>query len=385
MLSYIFLFRRTLWAQKCFAAWIACAALLTGCWDSREIDNLSIIQGVAIDTDQQDMLELTYQHLIAQKSRKNMYSNVTTFNKDSIQSASREQAKQVSRAPLYSFIRLILISDQAIQKTRIDQLLDTFTRSYKPSRKSLVMIVKGNAKEALNKIGKHKEIPSIDLEALAKNSDFNSKIPYRITLGEMSTHISQGADFLIQCLESNDGNHFSGAALVSGKTKKFAYWLDEEDVIGINWMLGKTKGSIIKVEDPKTKQHMVFEVEDAHSKLIPHLNGQDLSFTVRIKTDIKLNENSVTSVDFLKESFIRTAKEAAQDEIKQTISQSLNTLQKEMRADVVGFGTKVKVNYPAYWDRVKENWQNTFSQIPIDVQAEIQIERTGAYTKGEEE
>ncbi|KJD45910.1 Ger(x)C family spore germination protein [Paenibacillus terrae] len=382
MISYIFLFRRTLSVQKCVAVWIACA-LLTGCWDSREIDDLSIIQGVAIDTDEQEMLELTYQHLIAQKSRKNMYSNVTTFNKNSIQSASRDQAKLVSRAPLYSFIRLILISDQAIQKTRIDQLLDTFTRSYKPSRKSLVMIVKGSAKETLNKIVKHKEIPSIDLEALAKNSDLNSKIPYRITLGEISTHISQGSDFVVQCLETNEGNHFSGAALVSGKTKKFAYWLDEEDVIGTNWMLGKTKGSIIRTEGPKLEQSMVFEVEDVHTKLIPHLNGQDLSFTVRIKAGIKLNESSDNSVDFLKESFIQTAKEAAQDEIKQTVSLSLNTLQKEMRADVVGFGTKVKANYPAYWDRVKENWQDTFSQIPIDVQAKVQIERTGAYTKGE--
>ncbi|AZH27612.1 Ger(x)C family spore germination protein [Paenibacillus sp. M-152] len=384
MISYGLLFRRTLWVQKCFAAWIVCT-LLTGCWDSREIDNLSIIQGVAIDMDQQDMLELTYQHLIAQKSRKNMYSNVTTFNKDSIQSASREQAKQISRAPLYSFIRLILISDQAIQKRRIDQLLDTFTRSYKPSRKSLVMIIKGNAKEALNKIGKHQEIPSIDLEAMAKNSNLNSKIPYRITLGEISTHISQGADFLIQCLETNGGNHFSGAALVSGKTKKFAYWLDEEDVIGINWMLGKTKGSIIRTESSKSNQSMVFEVEDVHTKLIPHLNGQDLSFTVRIKTDIKLNESTVNSEDFLKESFIQTAKQEAQDEIKQTVSQSLNTLQKEMRADVVGFGTKVKVKYPAYWDRVKENWQDTFSEIPIDVKAKVQIERTGAYSKEEGE
>ncbi|MCP3810296.1 Ger(x)C family spore germination protein [Paenibacillus sp. Lou8.1] len=381
MRSYIFLFRRTLWVQKCITVWIACA-LLIGCWDSKEIDKLSIIQGVAIDMDQ-DMLELTYQHLIAQKSKKSMYSNVTTFNKDSIQSASREQAKQVSHAPLYSFIRLILISDQAIQKTRIDQLLDTFTRSYKPSRKSLVMITKGSAKEAFNKMGKHQDIPTIDLEALAKNSDLNSEIPQEITLGEISTHTSQDADFIIQCIETNGGNHFSGAALVRGKTKKFANWIDEKEVTGINWMLGKTKGSIIRTEGPKSEQSMVFEVEDVHTKLIPHLNGQDLSFTVRIKADIKLNESSDNSVDFLKESFIQTAKEAAQDEIKQTVSLSLNTLQKEMRADVVGFGTKVKVNYPAYWDRVKENWQDTFSQIPIDVQAKVQIERTGAYTKGE--
>lgn len=72
-----------------------------------------------------------------------------------------------------------------------------------------------------------------------------------------------------------------------------------------------------------------------------------------------------------------------QDEIKQIVLQSLSKLQKEMKADVADFGSKVKVNYPAYWDRVKDNWQDTFSEIPIDVRAEVQIKRTGAYTKGE--
>ncbi|MNI71680.1 Spore germination protein A3 precursor [compost metagenome] len=127
---------------------------------------------------------------------------------------------------------------------------------------------------------------------------------------------------------------------------------------------------------------MVFEVEDAHSKLIPHVNGEDLSFTVRIKTDIKLNETSVVSAELLKEPFIRTAKETVEGEIRQIVLQSLHKLQKEMRADVAGFGRKVKVNYPAYWDQVKDHWQDTFSKIPVDVQVKVQIERTGAYTKG---
>ncbi|MNO06158.1 Spore germination protein A3 precursor [compost metagenome] len=74
-----------------------------------------------------------------------------------------------------------------------------------------------------------------------------------------------------------------------------------------------------------------------------------------------------------------------EDEIRRTVLQSLSKLQKELRADVAGFGTKVKVNYPAYWDQVKDNWQDTFSEIPVNVQVKVQIERTGAYTKGEEE
>ncbi|MNL54906.1 Spore germination protein A3 precursor [compost metagenome] len=127
---------------------------------------------------------------------------------------------------------------------------------------------------------------------------------------------------------------------------------------------------------------MVFEVEDVHSKLIPRVNGKDLSFTVRIKTDIKLTETSVISAELLKEPFIRSAKETVEDEIRRTVLQSLSKLQKELRADVAGFGTKVKVNYPAYWDQVKDNWQDTFSEIPVNVQVKVQIERTGAYTKG---
>ncbi|KWX73102.1 Ger(x)C family spore germination protein [Paenibacillus jilunlii] len=380
MIAFTFRSRRIVSVRKCIAACVACA-FLTGCWDSKEIDKLSIIQGVAIDTNQ-DMLELTYQHLIAQKSKKNTYTNVTTLDNDSIQAASRDQAKLVSHAPLYNFIRLVLISDQALKKTRIDELLDTFTRSYKPSRKSLVMIVKGNAKEALTKLGKHKDMPAFDLEELAANSVLNSKIPRKTRLGEVSIHISQGTDFIIQRLVTNESNQLAGAALVSGTTKKFVSWVNEKDVIGINWMLGSSKGSIIKVEDPKTKQHMVFEVEDAHSKLIPHVNGEDLSFTVRIKTDIKLNETSVVSAELLKEPFIRTAKETVEGEIRQIVLQSLHKLQKEMRADVAGFGRKVKVNYPAYWDQVKDHWQDTFSKIPVDVQVKVQIERTGAYTKG---
>ncbi|WP_243208205.1 MULTISPECIES: Ger(x)C family spore germination C-terminal domain-containing protein [unclassified Paenibacillus] len=43
------------------------------------------------------------------------------------------------------------------------------------------------------------------------------------------------------------------------------------------------------------------------------------------------------------------------------------------------------MNYPAYWDQVKENWQDTFSEIPINVKAKVQIERTGAYSKEEGE
>ncbi|MFB5675855.1 Ger(x)C family spore germination protein [Paenibacillus terreus] len=381
MTSSIFKSRPNLVLQKCIAAWMACV-LLTGCWDSREIEDLSIILGVAIDLDQ-DSLKLTYQHLIAQKQRKNEYINVTTFNKTSIQNASSEEAKQVAHAPLYNFIRLILISDEVLRKTRIDQLLDTYTRSYKPSRNSVIMVVKGSAQEALAKTGKHKDMASIDLQDLSQNSALNTKIPEKITLGEVSIRISQGADLLIQRLNTGkEGNRLAGAALISGQTKKFAGWLQGDDVSGINWMLGNTKGAVIETEDPRTKQTMVFEVDEVKSKLIPHVKGQDISFTVRIKAVLKLNEIRIVSADLLKESFLSTAKEAAQEEIKETVLRSIRKLQKERKTDVADFRTRLKVKYPATWDRVKNSWPDTFSEIPVHVQVQAEIEQTGAYSKG---
>jgi spore germination protein len=363
---------------------MACV-LLTGCWDSREIEDLSIILGVAIDMDQ-DRLKLTYQHLISQRKEKSEYINVTTYDETSIQNASREQAKKVARAPLYNFIRLILISDEVLRKTRIDQLLDTYTRSYKPSRNSVIMVVKGSAKKALTKVGKHKDMPSVDLRDLAQNSALNAKIPVRMTLGEVSIQTSQGADLLIQRLDTGKGgNQLGGAALISGRTKKFAGWLDEDDVSGVNWMLGHTKGTVVKTKHPRTNQTMVLEVNEVKSKRTPHVQGQDISFTVLIKTTLKLNEIRVETADFLKEPFLLTAKEVVQDEIKETVLRSISKLLRERKADVVGLRKSVKVKYPATWDRVKNNWPDTLHQMPIDVRVVAEIERTGAYSKGEDE
>ncbi|MFD1177917.1 Ger(x)C family spore germination protein [Paenibacillus puldeungensis] len=367
--------------QKCTAVWLACA-LLTGCWDSQEIDELSIILGVAIDKDN-NMISLTYQHLVARESKRNMYVNVTTTSPESIQMTSREQTKQVARAPLFNFIRLILISDEAIKQNQINQLLDHYMRTYKVSRKSVIMIVRGRAKEALDKLGKHQELPSIGLEALADNSMVNSKILRKTTLGDLSKHISQNVDFMIPKLDINDSNILSGAAVIRGKTKKFAGWLEEDDVVGINWMLGKTKGNILKANEPETEKTLVFEVDKVKSKIIPRLQGQELSFLVRIKTDLRVSETLDLTSDLLKEPFIRSAKEAAQEAIISKARHSLNILKKEMKVDVLGFGAKLKVKYPDYWDRVEKNWQDTFSEVPIEVQVKAEIKRSGAYTKGE--
>lgn len=374
-------YRRIMVLQKYLVIWLACT-LLTGCWDSREIDELSIILGVAIDKEQ-DMISLTYQHLIARESENNSYSNVTTTNHDSIMTASREQAKQVSRAPLFNFIRLILISDVAVKENRIDELLDSYIRSYKPSRKAVVIIVKGNAREALDKLGKHQELPSIALEELANNNTLNSKIPRRTTLGELSIHISQNSDFLIQRLNMANGNILSGAALINGKTKKFEDWVEDEEVVGINWLLGKTESNILLTKEPETNKRVVFEVDKVQSKLVPRLQGQEFSFLVRIKTDLKVNETFDLTSDLLKEPFLHSARKAAEEEIINKVRYSLAKMQKERKADIAGFGAKLKVKYPDYWDRVKKNWSDNFSEVPIEIQVKAEIKRTGAYIKGD--
>ncbi|WP_010271612.1 Ger(x)C family spore germination protein [Paenibacillus senegalensis] len=366
--------------RKCAVVWIVCA-LLSGCWDSREIEELSVVLGVAIDVDQ-DILQLTYQHLIAQRNNENEFTNITTVSEDSIQSASREQAKQVAHAPLYNFIRLILISDQALTNWRIDQLLDPFIRSYKPSRNSVVMVIEGSAKDALKNVGKHKDLPSVNLRDISKNSHSNAKIPEKITLGEVSIRVSQGADFVIQRVHANSSNRVAGGALINGKTKKFAGWLSGEEVSGINWMLGNTKGTVIKAEAKGTNHMMTFEVDSVRSTLTPYVKGEDISFTLHIKTCLNMNESRAAAADFLKESFLQAAKKAVQEEIKETVHRSLNKLQKKEKADVIDFRTKLKVNHPKTWDRVKDNWPEMFSKIPVEVLVDVEVERTGAYSKG---
>ncbi|MED3872844.1 Ger(x)C family spore germination C-terminal domain-containing protein, partial [Priestia megaterium] len=49
----------------------------------------------------------------------------------------------------------------------------------------------------------------------------------------------------------------------------------------------------------------------------------------------------------------------------------------EYKVDVAGFGNRLRIKHPRVWRRVKENWDQTFSEVPINYDVKLTIKDYG--------
>lgn len=105
-----------------------------------------------------------------------------------------------------------------------------------------------------------------------------------------------GSSFLLQNVISIKGEtKFAGAAVIKGKTKKLMGFLNEQELEGVVWINGKRNGGVVKTFDKESKKLIIYEIKSIKSKIIPHVNGNNISFDVNIESEGRLSENWMQS------------------------------------------------------------------------------------------
>lgn len=63
---------------------------------------------------------------------------------------------------------------------------------------------------------------------------------------------------------------------------------------------------------------------------------------------------------------------------------TVKKLQEDLHVDVAEFGTNLRIQHPKMWQKMKGNWDEKFSQIPVIYEVDLNIEGYGAsYTTTE--
>ncbi|MNN93941.1 Spore germination protein B3 precursor [compost metagenome] len=60
------------------------------------------------------------------------------------------------------------------------------------------------------------------------------------------------------------------------------------------------------------------------------------------------------------------------------VQNTVNKLQHELHADAVGFGENLHIQHPGVWRKVKDDWDETFSHLPVTYEVKLNIEEYGA-------
>ncbi|MRN55499.1 Ger(x)C family spore germination protein [Paenibacillus monticola] len=381
---------------------LAACVLLSACWSSTPIEDLNLIVGIALDSadeteveagfereggnyPKEDKISCTYQFMIPQgaagpqkgSSQTRNFNNITETG-DSIFEAIRELLLRTNR-PLNGYhLKTVVIGEQLARSMNISELIGFYTRDNNIRPNVLLLVSRGRARDVLNN-ALPGQIPAFVLEGIFNNRDRNTKIWEPVSMAMVVGPLYGKTSFLLQNVNSAGKEpKFAGAGVIKGKTGKLIGFLDESELEGMVWVTGKGKGGVLKTYDPDRDKLLTYEIKSMSSKIKAKVEGDDISFVVNIKSSGRYAEVLASGGKKLDKAWVEKDEKTLQKQVEKLAQSTVDKMQHELHVDVAGFGKSLHIQFPSVWRKVKEDWDETFSEIPVTYEVNIDIEEYGA-------
>ncbi|MBP2631758.1 MAG: germination protein Ger(x)C [Firmicutes bacterium] len=369
---------------------IVLSLLLSGCWNRRELGNLSIVEGVGIDKTNDGQICLTVQILkpdaikgkSGESSNEKAFFTLTSTGK-TLQEAFRNATKESDKKLYLWQMKIIVIGEEAA-KIGIAPLLDLFNRDQEDRRTWLLFIARGKAQDILEAEHPQEKIPAKAIESLAKATVSTSQIPKVILHDYLKTIASKtSAPFIpgIEVIEEKKAEKPKKKLKLEGtavfKEDKLIGWLDKKETRGLLWILGQVKSGVLIVNSPGDEDKYVsLEIIRASSKIKPKFIDGRFVMNVKVTETGNLSEQ-LSEVHLTTPETFKQLEEKQKTAIHDEINAAIVKVQKELGVDVFKFGEAVHREFPQEWKKLKTNWDEEFANIDINVEVDANLRNVG--------
>lgn len=368
-----------------------CAAfiLLVGCWDRRETNDLAIVTGVGLDKNNDGKIEITVEiHSPGGaggsdgngKKGNQMYKTILRTGKGlTIPDAIEELDIRLPREILWSHAEVIVIS-KAFAETGIREELDFFVRHPQPRMRSFVFISKGKAKDIMGLRPPLERSVSELLIELAK-----SEVLLKVTLLDLMEMLKGESDAsilpMIDKLPPQQGKspletiaYINRSAVL--KKGKMIGSINDQITRGVLWFRDEIQESIVTVKPEDADGFISLNLLNGRTDLIPIMDGSPLKMKVKIDTVDDVIQNQ-TNWDLKKLDKVKMLEKELAQRIENRLTDTLDKVQKELEADVIGFAEEFRRGNPEKWKEIKGSWNEIFPTIKVDFDVDAKVLRTG--------
>jgi len=362
---------------------------LTGCWNRRELDSLSVLVGIGIDkTDEPQKVNVTAQIAIPSKiktsgnkdeSSSSAYWNIQ-YKAENVFTALRESTFSASRK-LYIGQNPIVLFGEDLARDGVQKHIDFFLRDHEARLNEYIVIAKGKAGAILNVKPELEKLPGLNIEKLIDLHYATSKV-ISARLMDFVSSLASGTTSPVAPMIQVDGASENQKLSMSGtavfKNDKLTGELDMVQTRGYLWVVDKVKGGLINTKTPNG----VICLEILHSKSkMTAKKKEDGSFVIKIAINADINAgNQEEAYNLLLPENISYVENQASDTIKSEIKASLNKAW-ELKADIFGFGEAIKRKDYKKWESIKDDWDNIFPEIETELEVAVKLRGTGEINK----
>ncbi|HEX2937814.1 MAG TPA: Ger(x)C family spore germination protein [Ruminiclostridium sp.] len=388
-------------SMRKLCAILICISLifLPGCRDEKEMNEIGIVTGIAIDKDlQNERYIITLQVILPANMQKKdankekPYKNITGEG-DTIFDAQRSLSKKYERIPFYSHNRVVIINEN-VAKEGLSNVLDVFTRDNE-SRDNVMLVISKDTKASniLDYENKTEQIPSISLSKFENILFRNPGSVYKTVLDFKQNSYSFGIDPVLGVFSLIPSTHmpqtdtntkkaeinYAGSAVfVYDKLQGF---LNEDETEAYNFVTGKVKSAVININGMQNKNALITtQVLSEQNSIVPHLDGSQISFNININDVANIDEIH-DNTDVTDVAIINKLENEHNEKVKAKVEALIKKMQTEYKSDIFGLGQSFYRKYPHQWEKIKNNWSKIFPTIRCKVTVKSTLVRSGLTDK----
>lgn len=360
---------------------------ISACWNYREIEQMAIVMGLAVDKGSDEHQFLVTAEIINPKGgreEKKQESVTIEATGDTIFDAIRQLTSLAGRKMYWSHAKVAIVSRE-IAATDILPLLDWVSRDQQARGDMWLLVSEGaTAGEILKSKPKLESSISMQLDTVFRSqkylTGFPSKRMYQF-IDDMGSGTINPVLSAIKLLKQN--NEMSPTVLdtVVFKKDKMVGLLDHEESKALLFVQNSIKDGLYKIENVGDKKTSItLEILGSKTTVKPIYSNGKIVMKIDIKPRVSISEISTTK-DVLEPEGVELIKGIANKKLESDSKNLIEKVQKEYKSDIFGFGKKVKDKYPELWRKIEKNWDETFEKIEAQVSVDFQIEGSSTLKK----
>ncbi|MGG4498867.1 Ger(x)C family spore germination protein [Brevibacillus reuszeri] len=371
-----------------FVVLVFCSLLAAGCWDRTEINDLAIVTAAAIDHEKDHQIRLSIQVFIPRElttgqggtgsgggELTTVYSGTGVNISDAM---SKVQAK-LPRKIFWGHCKVYLFGEEAA-KQGMSEHIDFLVRHPGPRNRAYLYVTKGKAKEGL---AIKTVLERSSAEALREFASMHigmavTLVDYRNMLKSESETVAvpmiENGAKLKTPVQIQTKSILIGTAIF--KKDKMIGHISPKVTRGLLWLRNEVTQAAITVRPPHVKGIVSVMPSRSRVTLDPVIKNGKWSMVVKVDSEGDVVENG-TLLNLMNPDLLSIVQKAVRDDIQARITFSLETLQKELKADVANFAGAFHRKYPKEWEQNKEQWEQIYPKIEVKNQINVKIRRPG--------
>lgn len=360
------------------------ALTTSGCWDYTEMNNLSIVAGIAIDKDKGNggyNIAVELINIEAGDGQSKITPKILKCNGPTIFDAVRGLVKKTGRKLYWAHAKVVIFGEEAAREG-IAPALDWIVRDAEV--RSEMYILLSREKTAAEMLEFNTTLEELISFQIATTMQVGKSVEhfYKEDIWHFINDLaSPGVSDIIPSverakLEKDKLINITGSGVF--KKDKLIGWISGEETKNILFVKDEIKNGTFTLENVQgTKNNVTFELEATKTNVVPSYRDNRFVFDVYIKPSGVIAEINGDK-DFIEEKNRDRLKKYTDKAMEKRIKTTTDRIQNEFGSDVLGFADIVERKMPSMWKKVNKNWQEEFQRAQINIHFDFEI--TGSAT-----